>query len=468
MLREHATAFRRLTMFGDMCVVAVSFFAAYLLRDKLTNIYPLEAYLQLLPLVLLIWGILLNHFGMYLSFRVKDVPEVIYIVSKSAIAGFIIFGSLTYILKLEGISRGFISLVFLIAGYALCIVKILLLIFFRFARKQGLNYRNVLVVGTGDRAQNFIDLIRRNAEWGYRILGMVDEDPKRKGEVINGYKIIGSLEDIPDILNNEVVDEVAFVIPRSWLDRIEEAIHFCESQGVKVHLAVDFFNLKLARVRPTDLHGFPLLTFESTPDKVWHLILKRMLDILIAGSFIIILSPFLLILAVLIKLTSPGPVFFLQRRMGLNGRRFTLYKFRTMIQDAERKLDELMKYNEMTGPAFKMTNDPRLTSAGRFLREFSIDEFPQLWNVLIGHMSLVGPRPPLPREVAHYQSWQRRRLSMRPGITCLWQISGRNRITDFDEWMRLDLEYIDNWSLWLDFKILFQTVPAVLMRVGAK
>lgn len=468
MLKEHATAFRRLTMFFDLFVVAGSFFAAYLIRGQSGPMYPLQTYLELLPVVLIIWGVLLNHFGMYLSFRVKDVTEIIYIVSKTAIVGFIIFGSFTYIFKVEDVSRGFISMAFLISGYALCIEKIVLLLAFRYARRQGLNYRNVLVVGSGQRAQSFINLIKNNNEWGYRIIGIVDQDPAKKGETVIGYKVIGVLDDIPEILRNTVVDEVAFVVPRNWLDRIEEMIHFCESQGVRVHLAVDFFNLQLARVKQTDLHGFPLLTFESTPDKVWHLMLKRIIDIMGASLLLVVLLPFFILVAIAIKCSSHGPVFFLQRRIGVNGRRFTLYKFRTMVPDAEKKLDDLMAFNEMKGPAFKMTNDPRLTKIGRILRELSIDELPQLWNVLVGHMSLVGPRPPLPREVANYQPWQRRRLSMRPGITCLWQVSGRNRITDFNEWMKLDLEYIDNWSLWLDLKILFKTLPVVLLRIGAK
>ncbi|MFH0753882.1 MAG: sugar transferase, partial [Candidatus Omnitrophota bacterium] len=198
------------------------------------------------------------------------------------------------------------------------------------------------------------------------------------------------------------------------------------------------------------------------------LAVKRLMDIVLSGIALVIFSPFLGITALLVKLSSHGPVFFTQDRVSVNGRIFKLYKFRTMVVDAEAKLEELKHLNEMQGPAFKLTNDPRVTPLGKFLRKMSIDELPQLWNVFVGHMSLVGPRPPLPAEVEKYGDWQRRRLSMRPGITCLWQIGGRNRITDVDEWIRLDLRYIDNWSLWLDIKILFKTVPAVLFGIGAK
>jgi len=210
-----------------------------------------------------------------------------------------------------------------------------------------------------------------------------------------------------------------------------------------------------------------LLTFESTPDKLWHLWVKRLFDIVFSFIALIILAPIFAIVAIMIKATSKGPVFFKQERGGLNGRKFMLYKFRTMVVDAEAKLKDVLAYNEMDGPVFKLTNDPRLTKVGKFLRKFSVDELPQLWNVLKEDMSIVGPRPPIPAEIDKYANWQRRRLSMMPGITCLWQVKGRNNI-DFEAWMRFDLEYIDNWSLWLDCKIILQTIPVVLFGIGGK
>jgi len=233
-------------------------------------------------------------------------------------------------------------------------------------------------------------------------------------------------------------------------------------------VAVDYFNLKISRIRQTEFEGFPLLTFESAPNTLWPLIIKRAFDLVVSGALLVLLSPLFLLIALIVKFTSKGPVFFRQERCGLNGRRFTLYKFRTMIDDAESRINELLMKNEMKGPAFKFAKDPRITRVGKFLRVSSIDELPQLWNVFVGDMSLVGPRPPLPAEVKKYEPWHRRRLSMRPGITCLWQVSGRNKITDFDEWAKLDLEYIDKWSLWLDAAILLKTVPVVLLGIGAK
>jgi len=226
------------------------------------------------------------------------------------------------------------------------------------------------------------------------------------------------------------------------------------------------FDLRIARARQTDLNGFPLMSFETTFGQEWQLFIKRIIDLTVSFFSLILLSPVLLIVAFLIKLTSRGAIFFRQKRIGLNGRTFTLYKFRTMYSDAEDKIAELEHLNEMDGPVFKIKNDPRITPLGRVLRKFSIDEFPQLFNVFTGQMSLVGPRPPIPGEVGEYHHWQKRRLSMRPGLSCLWQVSGRNKVS-FAKWMELDLQYIDEWSLWLDFTILMKTIPVVLFGVGA-
>ncbi|HOU36535.1 MAG TPA: sugar transferase, partial [Candidatus Omnitrophota bacterium] len=272
----------------------------------------------------------------------------------------------------------------------------------------------------------------------------------------------------PDIIHNQVIDEIIFVVPRSWLNKIEDIMYLCEAEGLRIHIAVDYFELKFSRGRLSELDRFPLLTFSSTPARLGSLVCKRIFDVLISAAILLLSLPLFVAVAILIKLTSDGPVFFKQKRVGLNGRIFRLYKFRTMVRDAELKLQELMPHNEMHGPVFKMSNDPRITPVGRVLRKFSIDELPQFWNVLTGTMSVVGPRPPLPSEVKQYDSWQRRRLSMRPGITCLWQVSGRNRIVDFAKWVKMDLDYIDEWSFWLDMKIFFKTIPVVIFGIGAK
>ena len=469
MLKEHNTVFRRLMMFADLCVVALSFLLSHKFAHTLNpEMYPLTVHAPFLPVTLILWGFLLYFFTMYQSFRVKPLFEMFYIIFKTALTGFIIFGSITYILKVTYISRFFIVFFFVATSLILCLEKSLVILFFRYSRMKGYNFRNVLVVGTNKRAQRFSELMAHHKEWGFHVFGYVDEDVKKKGEVIDGVKVIGGFDDIPTILHSNVVDEVVFIVPRSWLTKIEDIVHFCETEGVKIHLAVDHFELQFARAKQTDLHGFPLITFESAPDKIWHLLFKRLFDLSSSGIALVTLFPFFAFIAVAIKVTSKGPVFFKQVRCGLNGRRFTLYKFRTMVIDAEKKLAELQKHNQMNGPAFKMENDPRVTPLGQYLRKLSLDELPQFWNVFAGDMSLVGPRPPIPKEVERYDNWHRRRLSMRPGLTCLWQVNGRNKITDFDDWMKLDLEYIDNWSLWLDLKIMFKTVPVVLVGHGAK
>ncbi len=231
----------------------------------------------------------------------------------------------------------------------------------------------------------------------------------------------------------------------------------------------DFFRTQISRTSLDEFYGRPVLVFRATPEFSWQSVVKQVLDFAGAAVLLLVLSPLLLAVAALIKLTSPGPVFFRQQRAGLNGHPFMMYKFRSMVTNAEQLKHELEALNEMTGPVFKVTNDPRITPLGRFIRRFSIDELPQLLNVLCGEMSLVGPRPLPVDEVQRFDDVaHRRRLSVRPGLTCLWQISGRNEVTDFAEWVRLDLEYIDNWSLWLDLKILLRTIPVVLMAKGAK
>lgn len=468
MLKEKATVFRKLMICADLCIVILSFFLGYFLRGKLNGVAPLASYIVFLPVLIFLWGCLLYAFGMYGSFRTRTLVASAFIILKSSIAGFVFFGMFLYVFKFQDISRLLIGFIFTVTAVLILVEKLILILLFRFIRRRGMNVRSILVVGTGRRAQHFLGLLEQHTEWGLKVIGLIDDDESMVNREICGSKVLGTFKDAPQIIRDYVIDEVIFIVPRSWLNRIEELMHLCESEGLKVHVAVDYFNLKISRAKVSEIHGFPLLSFESTSDRLWHLVVKRIMDITLSLTSLLILSPVLVITALLIKLTSPGPVFFRQERCGLNGRRFTLYKFRTMVKGAETKLSELLNYNEMDGPVFKMANDPRITPIGRLLRKFSIDELPQLWNVFKGNMSLVGPRPPLPQEVKKYDDWQRRRLSMRPGITCLWQTNGRNHITDFEQWTKMDLEYIDQWSLGLDCKVLLKTVPAVISGKGAK
>jgi exopolysaccharide biosynthesis polyprenyl glycosylphosphotransferase len=277
------------------------------------------------------------------------------------------------------------------------------------------------------------------------------------------------LEELIAMLHEHSVNGVILSAKHSYFEQVEEVIRACEIEGVEAWLVAEFFKTQISRTSLDDFYGRPVLVFRTTPEASWQSVIKQLLDRVGAVVLLLICSPFFLLIGVLIKKGSRGPVLFRQQRSGLNGAPFTIYKFRTMVTNADQFQHELAAMNEMTGPVFKVTNDPRVTSIGKFLRKYSLDELPQLLNVLRGEMSLVGPRPLPVDEVKRFNDLaHRRRLSVKPGITCLWQVSGRNNVSDFRDWVRLDLEYIDNWSLWLDIKILWWTVPVVLTGVGAK
>jgi len=324
----------------------------------------------------------------------------------------------------------------------------------------------VMVVGTGERAVRMARALEQSYEYGVRLRGFLSETHGAPKEIHLRvpYKVL-PVEDLPSILREHVVDEIVFAVESESLAALEEAFLLCDEEGVRTRVAVDFFphvnsTVSLERFGPT-----PLLTFSAAPYDEIKLLAKRLTDILIATAGLVVLMPFMIVTGILIRLTSPGPVIFKQVRCGLNGRLFLFYKFRSMVQNAE-ELKKDLEHLNVRQTVFKIPDDPRLTPIGRYLRKFSIDEWPQLWNVLRGDMSLVGPRPAVPSEVERYQRWQRRRLRMRPGLTCLWAICGRDRV-DFETWMKMDMQYIDNWSLALDWKILLQTIPRVLTGRGA-
>jgi len=325
----------------------------------------------------------------------------------------------------------------------------------------------VMVVGTGERAIRMAEALEQSAEYGVRLRGFLSEQTENApAEIALGslYKV-QPIGELPSILRQHVVDEIIFAVGSESLADLEEVFLLCDEEGVRTRVAVDFFPHVNSTVSLDRFGSTPLLTFTAAPYDEIRLLVKRAIDIAIAAAGLVVLAPFIAVIAILIRLTSPGPVIFRQVRCGLNGRRFLFYKFRSMCQNAE-ELKPALEHLNTRETVFKIPHDPRLTSIGRYLRKFSIDEWPQLWNVLRGDMSLVGPRPAVPSEVDRYQRWQRRRLRMRPGLTCLWAISGRDNV-DFETWMKLDMQYIDNWSLALDWKILLRTIPQVLMGHGA-
>jgi exopolysaccharide biosynthesis polyprenyl glycosylphosphotransferase len=375
-------------------------------------------------------------------------------------------------------------------------------------RRRGRNSRNAIIIGTKGRAPEIAAAAAEHPEWGLRVLGFlrpgngagpmsdgghevsadaarhgdgaeraeadaqpVDEAGRAETEAQQDSRaavgpIFGTADDLPALLKREVIDEVIVCVSPAELSSLDGIVTETELHGVNTRLVADFVDLRIARTEVGFLNGLPVLTFTTLPHRSNELLVKRIMDLAVAGTLGVLASPLLLAIAAAIKLTSRGPVLFRQERVGVNGRTFMMYKFRTMYQGSDKVLEGLKERNVMTGPVFKVRKDPRVTSVGRFLRRWTLDEWPQLWNVVRGEMSLVGPRPPLPHEVDEYETWQRRRLSMRPGMTGLWQVSGRNEV-DFDEWMRLDLKYIDHWSLLEDLRILAKTVPAVVLGRGA-
>jgi len=326
--------------------------------------------------------------------------------------------------------------------------------------------RYVMVVGTGERALRLARLLEASAKYGVRLRGFFRETAAGPPEIAlhKAHKVY-PLAELPSFLRQHVVDEIIFAVGSESLAELEEVFLLCDQEGVRTRVAVDFFPHVNSTVSLDRLESTPLLTFSAAPDDEIRLLVKRVTDFAIAAAGLLVLSPLMAVVALVIRLTSPGPAIFTQTRCGLNGRQFRFYKFRSMVENAE-QLKPALEHLNTRQTAFKIPDDPRLTPLGRYLRKFSVDEWPQLWNVVRGDMSLVGPRPAVPSEVEHYQRWQRRRLRMRPGLTCLWALSGRDNV-DFDSWMKLDMQYIDNWSLALDWQILLRTIPRVLTGHGA-
>jgi exopolysaccharide biosynthesis polyprenyl glycosylphosphotransferase len=347
-------------------------------------------------------------------------------------------------------------------------MRVLLRLNLRRLRRRGHNIKTLLIVGGGPRARWFANEIRQRTNLGYRIVGYVDDETNFNGHGVKGVPRLGDVEDLPLIIANDVIDEVFVALPiKSQYSQIERAINLLEEQGIMVHLFSDNFPHRLARSRTSEFEGTPLLSLHSAPPVTWRTEIKRVIDIVVALLMLVFLFPLLAFVALAIKLDSKGPVFFIQGRVGFNKRRFRMIKFRTMCADAEARMQEVEHLNEKSGPIFKIGNDPRITRVGKWLRKTSIDELPQLINVLFGDMSIVGPRPLSVRDALRMEeAWQKRRFSVKPGLTCLWQVSGRSNLS-FEEWMELDLEYIDRWSLGLDGMILLRTIPAILTARGA-
>lgn len=429
-------------------------------------LYPFSRYVPVLAAIVGIWLATGYLLGVYRPQELRERRQAVADPTKMVLAGMLVLGAGLFFLKGVYVSR------LLLAGFV--VVDWVLLAGLRLAflewgprlrEKLGDTYF-VLLVGTGPRAQELAELLQDSRGTGLRLVGFVQTGEQPPPAPVRGSLPVWTPADVPRLLREHVVDEVLFAVSREELERLEELLLLCEEEGVRTRVQLQIFPHLISQVFVEHLRHVPLLTFSSTPENELHLLVKRVADAVGAALLLVGLGPLLALLGLLVKLSSPGPVLYPQERCGLGGRRFTLYKFRSMVADADERRQELEALNEADGPVFKIRNDPRCTPLGRWMRKFSLDELPQLWSIVKGDMSFVGPRPPLPEEVERYERWQRRRLRMRPGLTCLWALEGRSQLS-FARWMQLDLDYIDTWSLWLDLKIFLKTIPRVLAGRGA-
>ncbi len=443
----------------------VSFAQFLSMRIKLQNLVVLFA-------LLCFWHIIFTMFGLYSSKRLASRKKEVFDVVKATTLSSAVLAIGSVVIGFRMVTPAFVVTFWACSTLAVASTRLALRTWLRRFRARGHNLRNMLIVGTNRRALEFAKTIQARPELGYSILGFADTDWAGSEELKqNGYEVLCDLESLPQFIRHTVVDEIVLALPiRSFHSNSAQLVELCEQQGIIVRLMADLFDIKTARDRGDEFGQSTFLMPYTVTAEGWPLTVKRIIDFTVSAALLILLGPLLLTTAILIKLTSPGPVFFVQKRVGYNKRPFYICKFRTMVADAETKLRDIEHLNEVTGPVFKIKNDPRLTTIGAFLRRTSIDELPQLFNVLLGDMSLVGPRPLQVRDydlfTKHGEDWQRRRFSVRPGITCLWQVNGRSSLP-FEQWMELDLQYVQQWSLWLDFEILARTIPAVFKGSGA-
>jgi exopolysaccharide biosynthesis polyprenyl glycosylphosphotransferase len=465
MLRRDRQIRMQIHQLMDACLFAVGFWLAYALRsnpdiiellDLLEWTVPFDAYVRLYLVLIPAAPLILEGQGFYSRPPFCSRRTTAWMLFKGCFFTTLGLVLTMYLFKIPPVARG-VLVWFGLISFGLVFVKEEVLRWAASTKMAQSQYRRRLIlVGAPDETARMEAELKAKSAEEVEILARVD-----LGET--------PVQSLVEMLHAYSVNGVILSAKHAYFEQVEAAIRACELEGVEAWLVADFFKAHISRTSFDDFYGWPVLVFRSAPDSSWPRVIKQLLDSV--GSFLLLvgLSWMFALIALLIKFTSPGPVLFRQQRSGINGRPFTIYKFRTMVTNAEQLKHELAAMNEMSGPVFKVSNDPRITQIGKFLRKYSLDEFPQLFNVLRGEMSLVGPRPLPVDEVKRFNDLaHRRRLSVKPGLTCLWQISGRNNVSDFKDWVRLDLEYIDNWSLWLDLKILWSTLPAVLAGTGAK
>lgn len=414
----------------------------------------------------LLWHIFFHLTGLYETKRFVLLSEECMDILKATSLGACVLGAISALFHHEILNSYLIPAFWASSTILTITTRIAMRLILIAARYRGRNLRHMVILGTNERAVQFAEKIRTRKEMGYNILGFVDN----KCVVGAGrIELLSDLDHLSEVLDRHVVDEVIIALPiQSFFNEIRRALGLCEEQGIKVRFIADvLFDPSHARLTIEYMDDAPVFTLSMGPHDELALRIKRLMDVAISSLALVLLAPLFVLIGILIKLDTQGPILFIQERVGYNKRRFAFYKLRTMTRDAEKRQEEMEHLNEASGPVFKIKYDPRVTKIGKILRKTSMDELPQLFNVLMGDMSLVGPRPLPLRDYKRFEkNWQKRRLSMKPGITCLWQIQGRNELS-FEKWIELDMEYIDHWSLFLDLKILVKTIPAVLKGTGA-
>ena len=462
---------------ADIAVMGMAFATAFILVAQQGGLYQfsefLSARIKIANIVLLLalagaWHLIFRSQGLYRSRRIGQLSDEWWEVTKATMFGTLVLAAVALLLDLTAVTRSFLAVFSVTVLSGTLVMRAALRLLLRDVRRKGRNLRNVIIVGCDQRGAALGREIWSRPELGYLLLGYIDNAPPPPHPLHGGPdKLLGSLEQTDTLVTTLDVDEVFIALPiKSYYETVARLVTQLKEMGIIVRIPVDLFPFQVARFNVDYLDDMALLTLHSAGPGSLDLVLKRGVDIVASALGLVVLSPLLVLVAVVIKLQSKGPVFFTQERVGLRRRKFRIIKFRTMVDCAEATLKDLERHNEVAGAAFKMKNDPRITRVGRFLRRFSLDELPQLWNVLVADMSLVGPRPLPQRDVDRFDAnWHKRRFSVKPGLTCLWQANGRHQIS-FEHWMELDLQYIDTWSLRLDFDILWKTVPAVLRGTG--
>jgi exopolysaccharide biosynthesis polyprenyl glycosylphosphotransferase len=466
---EKSLSLRDVTAMLDVISTIIMFMMSYWIREMLSIGYPLDflSHLALIPMILALWLFFLTFFGAYQGPRTTSLFDYGLAIFKTIAVGLALVLTVLYLFKIQYVSRIVITLFATLDFLVLTAIRAGIIYYFRRSLQKGENHLTVLIIGTGKRAKKLTETLKENVEWGLHIVGYLDPDPDYGMRQGLEAPVLGTVGTISTMLKNNVVDCVFFAIPRSLIPNVDCIVRACEEEGVKLCLMADVFDVNVARMTLFELGSVPLLSLEPVALNEAKLLAKRLIDLFAALLFLPLLLPLIAVIAVAIKLNSPGPVYFIQERVGRNKRHFRMYKFRTMAEGSDKLQAQFEHMNEAEGPIFKIRDDPRITKVGKFLRRTSLDELPQIFNVIKNEMSLVGPRPMSLRDVSLFDKGiQRRRFSVKPGLTCLWQVSGRSQLP-FSKWLELDLYYIDHWSLALDIKILLKTIPAVLGKTGA-